>query len=118
MGMERRKEDHSETVDVRFSEIGMKGIESEQDVAQGRAVLTAPATDPATRPQISDPLGEPLDIRAVARLIGCSVWTVRQTLIRRGLPCFRLGVNGKLLFYRHQVTRWIVRHQRAEGGLP
>lgn len=33
-------------------------------------------------------LGEPLNIAPVAQLIGCSTWTVRQTLIPKGLPHF------------------------------
>src|SRR5438132_14227618 len=37
------------------------------------------------------PLGPPLNIRQVASLIGCSPWSVRQTLIPRGLPHFRSG---------------------------
>src|SRR6202011_1706015 len=52
-------------------------------------------------------LGTPLDIRAVARLIGCSPWTVRQTAIPRGLPHFRFGASGRLIFYRDQIIRWI-----------
>jgi hypothetical protein len=34
-------------------------------------------------------LGRTLNIRQVARLVGCSAWTVRQTLIPKGLPHFR-----------------------------
>jgi hypothetical protein len=59
-------------------------------------------------------LGEPLNIRAVARLIGYSPWTVRQTLIPRGLPFFRSGASGRLIFYRDQVIRWIENQQ--QGG--
>src|SRR5271154_5146075 len=58
-------------------------------------------------------LGPPLNIREVARLIGCSPWTVRQTLIPRGLPVFRSGASGKLIFYRDQVVRWI---EQIQGG--
>ena len=56
-------------------------------------------------------LGQPLDIRQVARLIGCSPRTVRQTLLRRGLPHFRSGASSKLIFYEGQVVRWIERQQ-------
>lgn len=66
----------------------------------------------------ADALGDAMDIKAAARLIGCSAWTVRQVLIPKGLPCFRSGSNGKLIFYKQQVVRWIVRHQHAEGGSP
>jgi hypothetical protein len=59
------------------------------------------------------PLGIPLNLREVARMIGCSPWTVRQTLIPRGLPVFRAGASGKLIFYRDQVVRWI---EQMQGG--
>jgi hypothetical protein len=62
----------------------------------------------------ADPLGAPLDLRAVAKLIGCSPWTVRQNLIPKGLPVFRSGASGKLIFYTNQVVRWI--HQKQQGG--
>ena len=59
-------------------------------------------------------LGCPLNIREVAELIGCSPWTVRQSLIPRGLPHFRITRYGRLTFYREQVIRWIERQQ--QGG--
>ena len=62
-------------------------------------------------------LGEPLGIREVARLVGCSPWTVRCVLLRQGLPHFRAGANGKLIFYRDQVVRWIL-HSQKKGGMP
>jgi hypothetical protein len=58
-------------------------------------------------------LGEPLSIIQVAKLIGCSPWTVRQQHIRRGLPHFRAGENGKLIFYKNQVVRWIQSQQKG-----
>ncbi len=60
------------------------------------------------------PLGIPLNISEVARLIGCSPWTVRQTLIPRGLPHFRFKASGRLTFYQGQVIRWIEYQQ--QGG--
>jgi excisionase family DNA binding protein len=63
-----------------------------------------------------DPLGEALTIQQVAELLGCSVWTVRKQCLRRGLPCFRIGGTGKLVFYRAQVTRWILDQQEMQGG--
>jgi excisionase family DNA binding protein len=60
-------------------------------------------------------LGPPLSIREVAELIGCSPWTVRQTLIPRGLPFFRSAASGKLIFYTNQVERWI-ESQQSKGG--
>jgi hypothetical protein len=59
-------------------------------------------------------LGLPLNIREVAELIGCSPWTVRQTLIPRGLPYFRSGASGKLIFYTNQVVGWI---EKQQGGI-
>jgi hypothetical protein len=56
-------------------------------------------------------LGRPLNIGQVARLIGCSPWTVRQTLIPRGLPYFRFKSLGRLIFYQDQVIRWIEKSQ-------
>ena len=61
-------------------------------------------------------LGDALDIKQVAALIGCSPWTVRNTLIPKGLPCFRTGANGKLIFFEQQVVRWVLRSQRHQGG--
>jgi len=58
-------------------------------------------------------LGVPLGIEEAAELIGCSPWTVRQTLIPRGLPHFRFRANGRLIFYRDQVIRWI---ENQQGG--
>jgi hypothetical protein len=60
------------------------------------------------------PLGVPLCIEEAAELIGCSPWTVRQTLIPRGLPHFRFRANGRLVFYRDQIIRWIENQQ--QGG--
>ena len=68
---------------------------------------------PSDRPEhVQNPLGVPLGIRDVARLIGCSVWTVRQSYIPQGLPHLRSGPSGKLIFYRDQVVRWILEHQQ------
>jgi hypothetical protein len=64
------------------------------------------------------PLGDPLDIKQVAALIGCSPWTVRHALIPQGLPHFRSTANGKLIFYQQQVVRWVLRQQRHQGGPP
>ena len=62
----------------------------------------------------AEALGQPLDIAKVAKLIGCSPWTVRQTLIPRGLPYFRFKASGRLIFYEAQVIRWIENQQ--QGG--
>ena len=60
------------------------------------------------------PLGPPMDIRQAAAVIGCSPWTVRQKLIPMGLPCFRSGASGKLIFYLDQVVRWIETKQKED----
>jgi phage terminase Nu1 subunit (DNA packaging protein) len=61
-------------------------------------------------------LGEPLSVYDVARLIGCSAWTVRQKHLRQGLPCFRSGPSGRLTFYRNQVVAWILEKQNQKKG--
>jgi len=58
-------------------------------------------------------LGRPLSIREVSHLIGCSPWTVRQTLIPRGLPYLRFTASGRLTFFENQVNRWI---ENQQGG--
>jgi len=65
---------------------------------------------------LSNSLGEPLSIDEVAELIGCSVWTIRQRYLSAGLPHFRLGGIGKLIFYRNQIVRWILERQTKKGG--
>ena len=64
----------------------------------------------------ADPLGEPMNIAEAARLLGCSVWTVRQRYLPLGLPFFRIGSTGKFLFYRNQIVRWILNKQIQKGG--
>lgn len=61
-----------------------------------------------------DVLGEPLAIADVARLLGCSAWTVRQRYLPSGLPHFRIGKTGKITFYRNQVVQWILDNQKTE----
>lgn len=78
------------------------------------------ATGRATRsdsPDLTrcDP-GEPMSIREVAQLIGCSVWTVRQRHLPSGLPHFRACAAGKLTFYRNQVVCWLVQQQNLRKG--
>ncbi len=60
----------------------------------------------------NEPLGAPLSIREVARLIGCSAWTVRQSYLPQGLPHLRSGPRSKLIFFHDQIVRWILEHQR------
>ncbi len=70
---------------------------------------------PRENPQSADALGDPLTIREVARLIGCSPWTVRHSYLPKGLPHMRSGRLGKLIFYRAQVVRWILQRQQKGG---
>lgn len=65
----------------------------------------------------ADLLGPPLTIREVARMFGCSAWTVRQRLIPLGLPYFRLTPNGKLMFFHNQIVRWVIERQRQKGAM-
>jgi len=67
----------------------------------------------ASRPSRGD-LGQPLSIDQVAELLGCSPWTVRQTLLPRGIPHFRFSASGRLIFFQDQVIRWIESQQ--QGG--
>jgi hypothetical protein len=76
-----------------------------------------PAPRSQERPNLSSPLGPPLSVREVAALIGCSPWSVRQTLIPRGLPHFRFKASGRLVFYQTQIVRWIEKQQQTQGGL-
>lgn len=66
-------------------------------------------------PHPEDALGEPLGVREVARLLGCSDWTVRHAYLPKGLPHLRSGPIGKLVFFRNQVVLWILQHQRKGG---
>jgi hypothetical protein len=83
---------------------------------QTDAVPRTELPEAETGGQNASELGEPLGVREVAALIGCSPWTVRQTLIPKGLPCFRSAASGRLIFYRQQVVRWILRQQRRQEG--
>ena len=59
-----------------------------------------------------------MSIREAAELVGCSVWSVRQRLLPKGLPHFRSGPSGKIVFFRHQVVAWILAQQeQMKGGV-
>ena len=75
-----------------------------------------PVGKPVGYRPLDDPLGEALTVHEVSRLLGCSAWTVRNRHMRRGLPHFRVGGTGKLVFYRGQVTRWILEQQAIHKG--
>jgi hypothetical protein len=68
-------------------------------------------------PFTRDKLGEPLAIADVARLLGCSAWTIRQRYLRQGLPYLQARPRGKLVFFREQVIDWIEKRQRQKGGI-
>jgi len=70
------------------------------------------AACPMHCPQSEDAMGTPLSIDEAARVIGVSPWTVRQTLMPRGLPYFRSG-RGKLIFYTNQIVGWIKDQQKG-----
>jgi hypothetical protein len=76
------------------------------------AALPAPPEPQKTNGEV---LGEPLSIRQVANLIGCSAWTVRQKYVPAGLPHLRSTPNGKLIFYKNQVIDWLLERQRKGG---
>jgi len=92
-----------------------------QQFSEARPRAELPAALPVPEPQENafrlDTLGEPLTIREVSRLLGCSVWTVRQRCLAQGLPYFRVAKTGKLIFYRNQVTRWILEKQKQKRGV-
>lgn len=82
---------------------------------------SCPRQNPRSREELGEPaeppnpLGDPLTIREVAALIGCSPWTVRHSYLPKGLPHLRSGPLGKLTFYRTQVVRWILERQKKGG---
>lgn len=64
----------------------------------------------------AEPLGQPISIRTVAAILGCSQWTVRQRLIPSGLPHLRLAPTGKLTFFHNQIVAWVLERQRQKGS--
>ena len=71
---------------------------------------------PRHYPGSDNSLGTPLSIKDVARLIGCSAWTVRQKFIPLGLPHLRSGPSGRLTFFSNQVVAWVLAQQQKKGG--
>jgi hypothetical protein len=86
-----------------------------QDFSPTRYGQNYPQHYPQATERGNEPLGAPLSIREVARLIGCSAWTVRQSYLPQGLPHLRAGPRSKLVFFRDQVVRWILQHQQKGG---
>jgi hypothetical protein len=100
-------------------ELALLGLAGRAEATAGLPeALPDPCWPEASREAGPDPhgiLGQPMGLRQTAKLIGCSPWTVRQVLIPEGLPVFRATASGKLIFYRNQVLRWVLRKQ--QGGL-
>jgi hypothetical protein len=80
------------------------------------AALPAPLS--ACKCGLREPLGTPLSIKEAATLIGCSPWTIRQRYLPAGLPHHRLTPNGKLIFYRNQIIRWLLTEQQKGVRIP
>ena len=108
------------TTEGRAEHIRVSGFENGAEPAEtlGFPHDSVGQTCPRHCPQAADALGEPLGVREVARLIGCSAWTVRHRYLPQGLPHFRSGPGGKLVFYRNQVVRWILQQQKKGTGSP
>ncbi|MGD0904698.1 MAG: hypothetical protein ABR924_17315 [Terracidiphilus sp.] len=106
------------TTEGNAEEIRISGFENGAIPADSLGLSQAPIGQSYLQhyPQAGDALGEPLSIREVARLIGCSAWTVRHGYLPQGLPHFRSGPTGKLVFFRNQVVRWILQQQQRKGG--
>jgi hypothetical protein len=102
------------TTEGNAEELRMSGFENDAKPAQTLGSSHDPLGQsyPQHYPQASEALGEPLSIQEVARVIGCSAWTVRHRYLPQGLPHLRTGPMGKLVFYRSQVIRWILQQQR------
>lgn len=105
------------TTDGNAEERRMSGFESGTNPAEtlGFSPDSAGQSYPQHYPQVRETLGEPLGVREVARLIGCSTWTVRHRYLSQGLPHLRSGPMGKLVFYRNQVIQWILQQQKKGG---
>jgi hypothetical protein len=87
-------------------------------LAQNGARQSARSATPGTVHRALPELGQPLTISGVARLLGCSLWTVRQRYMRLGLPYLRTSASGKFVFFRGQVIDWILeQQQRQKGGI-
>jgi hypothetical protein len=96
----------------------MSGFAEDANHAETKAIRRTDLEQsyPQHYPQSRDALGEPLSILEVARLLGCSDWTVRHRYLPQGLPHFRPGPGGKLVFFRNQVVAWILHQQKQKGG--
>jgi hypothetical protein len=105
------------TTEGRAEERRMSGFDNSANPAEtlGFSHESVGQSYPQHYPQVREVLGEPMTIQEAARLIGCSPWTVRHRHLPQGLPHFRSGPMGKLVFYRNQVVRWILQQQKKGG---
>jgi hypothetical protein len=87
-----------------------------QDLGQN-CPQQCPYRENAESGELPESLGEPLSIREVAELIGCSVWTIRQRYLRSGIPFVRFRPHGKLIFYRNQIIHWLLTEQQNGGTI-
>jgi len=99
--------------------VGFRGNANGADF-KGLAELNPRCVDSAASSEGSDKgfdssLGEPINVKQVAQLIGCSVWTIRQKFLHIGLPCLRSGSGSRLIFYRNQIVAWIHQQQKKGG---
>jgi len=78
--------------------------------------MHCPHPEGSPKNESPDLLGEPMTIREVARIFGCSEWTIRQQYLPKGLPHFRLSRRGKLLFFHNQIVGWVFELQRQKGN--
>jgi hypothetical protein len=86
---------------------------SQSDLAQNGASGNARQNARDGARNSAPELGPSMTITDVAELLGCSPWTVRQRYLPQGLPCLRASRTGKLVFFREQVVRWILKRQRV-----
>lgn len=105
------------TTEHHAEEIRKSGFENvEKSIDSLRFSSETPGQSyPQHYPQSLDALGEPLTIREVAGLLGCSPWTVRHSYLPKGLPHLRSGPLGKLIFYKNQVVQWVLQRQKKGG---
>ena len=105
------------TTEGNAEELRMSGFESGAKPAETLGIPhdSLGQSYPQHYPQAREALGEPLSVRQVARLLGCSDWTVRHGYLPRGLPHLRSGPLGKLEFFEKQVIRWVLQQQRKGG---
>jgi hypothetical protein len=109
----RRSRKTTETLDISHTNLGQRCP----------SLCPEPCPQHSTTPHLENNkeenlLGQAMGIGQVARLLGCSVWTVRQRYMPHGLPYLRASASGKLVFFRQQVIDWILKQQQKGGNRP